>query len=625
MNSTTLEKLPPLIPRDMLFGNPEKMRPKLSPDGAMLAYLAPSDGMLSVWVRTIGQADDRVVARDPARPISLMAWRGDSRHVLYLQDRAGDENYHVFQVDVAGGAPRELTPGERLKANIIALDHRFPDEILIAQNLRDETVFDVYRLDLESGVAELDVQNPGDVAAWLSDNAFVVRAAVVQNDDGSSLIRVRDDAASPWRTLDEYTFEDGPGTPVAFSPDDRSLYVISSKGANAARLVRYDLASGAIDVLVADPMYDVAGAYVDPASNALVAAAISRERIEWKVLDKDFERAFAALAVLHPGDFTIEGASADGMTLVVRYSVDIGPTAYYVYDRAANQGRLLFYSRRALLEYVLAPMQPIAFRARDGMEIHGYLTLPVGLEQRNLPAVMFVHGGPWHRDSWGYDPWIQWLANRGYAVLQVNFRGSTGYGKAFLNAGNREWAGAMRTDLLDARDWAVAQGHADPARFAIMGGSYGGYAVLAALTYTPDAFTCGVDIVGPSNLNTLLASIPPYWKTLRATFTQRMGEGEYLDSQSPLFRAGDIRVPLLVAQGANDPRVKQPESDQIVEAMRKNNIPVTYVLFEDEGHGFANPQNNKRFTAATEAFLAQNIGGRIEPPNEGEEIEPFLR
>jgi dipeptidyl aminopeptidase/acylaminoacyl peptidase len=625
MNSTTLEKPPPLIPRDMLFGNPERVSPKLSPDGTMLAYLAPSDGMLSVWVATIGKSDDRVIARDPARPIPGIAWRGDSRHVLYVQDRAGDENYHVFQVDLDGGEARDLTPGEKLRAQIIALDHRFPDEILIAQNDRDESVFDIHRFDLKNGTSRLDTQNPGDVSAWLSDNAFAVRAAVVQNDDGTSLIRVRDDASSPWRTLDEYSFEDGPGSPVAFTPDDRKMYVISSKGSNAARLMLYDLATGASSPIVEDPTYDVAAAYVDPATNRLVAVAISRERTEWTVLETDFAPAFAALAALHDGDFGIEGGSADGETLIVRYSVDSGPTAYYAYDRAAKSGTFLFYTRPALLGRVLSPMRPIVFAARDGLEIHGYLTLPAGVEPRGLPTVMFVHGGPWHRDRWGFDPWAQWLSNRGYAVLQVNFRGSTGYGKAFLNAGNLEWAGTMRTDLLDARDWAIAQGYSDPARFAIMGGSYGGYAVLAALTFTPVAFTCGIDIVGPSNLNTLLASIPPYWKTMRATFTQRMGEGAFLDTQSPLFKASEIRVPLLVAQGANDPRVKQPESDQIVGVMRKNGIPVTYVLFEDEGHGFANPQNNKRFTAAAEVFLGQNLGGRVEPPNPGEEIETFLR
>jgi dipeptidyl aminopeptidase/acylaminoacyl peptidase len=271
-------------------------------------------------------------------------------------------------------------------------------------------------------------------------------------------------------------------------------------------------------------------------------------------------------------------------------------------------------------------MQPVSFAARDGLTIHGYLTLPSGDGTRPFPAVLLVHGGPWHRDRWGYDDLTQWLANRGYAVLQVNFRGSTGYGKDFLNAGNREFAGTMRTDLLDARDWLIAQGVADRKRFAIMGGSYGGYAVLTALAFTPDAFTCGVDIVGPSNLNTLLASIPPYWEPMRKLFHERMGEDQaFLESHSPLFKAAGIRVPLLIAQGANDPRVKQQESDQIVEALRGNGIPVTYLVFENEGHGFANPENYKRFTALAEKFLAENLGGLVQPPDEDEAFEAFLR
>ncbi len=626
MDTTTRPTLPPLIPRELLFGNPERVSPRISPDAKRLAYLAPSEGMLSVWVRTIGEHDDRVVARDPLRPISRIFWQGDSRHVLYLQDSKGNENYHLFSVDLEGGAPRELTPGERVKVEPLDIDERFPTEALIASNARDERVFDVYRLNLNSGTEELDTQNPGDVGGWLNDNAFVVRAAHVQNVDGSSLIRVRDDAAASWRTLDEFSFEDGFGGPVAFSPDNRSLYVISAKDANAARLVRYDLSSGAKDIAAADPTYDVSNVYIDPASRKLVAVAVSRDRIEWTVLDPDFEADFAALRELHAGDIGIDGASADGDTMIVYYRSDSGPTAYFAFDRPTKRGTLLFYSRPALLERELAPMRPIAFAARDGLEIHGYLTLPVGIEPLKLPTVLLVHGGPWHRDQWGYDPYVQWLANRGYAVLQVNFRGSTGYGKAFLNAGNRAWAGAMRTDLLDARDWAVAEGYSDPERIAIMGGSYGGYAVLAAVTYTPEAFCCGIDIVGPSNLNTLLSSIPPYWETQRATFTKRMGDTEeFLNSQSPLFLADKIRVPLLIAQGANDPRVKQQESDQIVAAMRANHVPVTYVLFEDEGHGFADPANNKRFTAAAEAFLAKTLGGRVEPSRAGEEIEPFLR
>lgn len=592
----------------------------------MLAYIAPSDGVLSVWVRTIGKTDDRVVARDPARPIMQMFWQGDSRHVLYLQDHAGNENHHLFAASIDGEAPRELTPGANVKVDVVALDHRFPSDVLITSNQRDENVFDVYRLELKTGELRLVAQNPGDVGGWVADNAFVVRGAIVMDADGSSSIRVRDDAAANWRTLDTFTFEDGAPNPVAFSPDNDFLFVLSAKGANAARLLRYDCASGVSSVVFEDAAYDVEDVYIDPASHELVAAAVLRARVGWIVLDASYAADFAAMSALHAGDLQINGASADGNSLVVAFSVDDGPVPYFAYDRRSKSGTLLFYNRPALREFTLAPMKPIALRARDGLELHGYLTLPAGVQPKGLPAVMYVHGGPWHRDRWGYEPMVQWLANRGYAVLQINFRSSTGYGKAFLNAGNREWAGAMRTDLLDARDWAIAQGFADSARFAIMGGSYGGYAVLAALAFTPDAFTCGVDIVGPSNLNTLLASIPPYWSTMRALFTQRMGDDvAFLTAQSPFYRAADIRAPLLIAQGANDPRVKQQESDQIVTEIRKNGIEVTYVLFEDEGHGFENPVNNKRFTAAAEEFFARTIGGRFEPAQPGEEITPFLR
>ncbi|MFN2460915.1 MAG: alpha/beta fold hydrolase [Candidatus Velthaea sp.] len=592
----------------------------------MLAYLAPSDGMLSIWVRTIGATDDRVVARDPARPILQHVWRGDSRHVLYLQDSAGNENFHLFQVGATGGTPRELTPGENVRAGLIAVDYRYPDEVLITSNERDETVFDVYRVNLEAGTAQLDTRNPGDVSSWLNDNAFIVRAATVRNDDGSSLIRIRNDGSAPWRTLDEFSVEDGTPHLVAFSADNASVYLVTAKDANAARLVRYDAATGVMTPVAGDAAFDVESVHIDPATNEPVAVAILRDRIDWQALDPRFAPDLAALRALHHGDAAIDAASADGKTLIVRYAVDDGPLAYYAYDRATRGGTLLFHSRPALMNEVLAPMRPIVFAARDGLKIHGYLTLPAGVEPRNLPAVMVVHGGPWHRDRWGFDPFSQWLANRGYAVLQINFRGSTGYGKAYLNAGDRQWAGTMRTDLLDARDWAVAQGYADPRRFAIMGGSYGGYAVLAALTFTPDAFSCGVDMVGPSNLNTLLASIPPYWKTMRSMFTQRMGDDpEFLAAQSPLFKAADITAPLLIAQGANDPRVKQQESDQIVEVMRQNGVPVTYLLFEDEGHGFAKPQNSKRFTALAEEFLGRVLGGRVEPPSADEDVAPFLR
>jgi len=616
----------PLIPRAVLFGNPERERAQISPDGTMVAYLAPSDGMMSVWVCTLGADDARMIARDPQRPIPWLAWQGDSRHVLYLQDRGGDENYHLFQVDLAGETIRELTPGDAVRCMPLSIDDRFPHEALVTLNERDPRAMDVCRIDFRTGTAVLDTENPGDVVSWLADDALAVRAAVAQLPDGSSCIRVRDDARAAWRILDTYPASDGIPVPVAFSPEGTSLSVITAKGANASRLVTYDLTSATVSVLLEDDTYDVATAYVDPGSRRIVAAAILRDRRTWHAIDDGFAGTLRALAGLHDADFTIDDASADGTVLVVRFRFDNAPARYYTFERKDQRATLLFIDRPELLAYSLAPMRAISFAARDGLTIHGYLTVPAGREMEPMPTVLFVHGGPWHRDRWGYDSFVQWLANRGYAVLQINFRGSTGYGKAFLNAGNREWAGAMRTDLLDGRDWAIAQGIADPERIAIFGGSYGGYAVLTALAFTPEAFACGVDLVGPSNLNTLLGSIPPYWEPLRKVFHERMGEDPaFLDSQSPLFKAGAIRAPLLIAQGANDPRVKQAESDQIVAAMRENGIPVTYLVFETEGHGFADPQNNKRFTALAEAFLAQTLGGRVEPAAADEAPDAFLR
>jgi dipeptidyl aminopeptidase/acylaminoacyl peptidase len=620
--------LPRLIPREILFGNPEKERARISPDGANLAYLAPHNDMMSVWVRTLGADDDRVVAHDAQRPILWMTWRRDSRHILFVQDRGGDENHRLFQVDLLGGEPRALTPSENVRCTPLAFDNRFPNEGLVLLNARDPRLFDVHRVDLERGECALDTENPGDVipSGWLADNSLVVRVAVAQRADGTSCLRVRDDAQAPWRELDEFPFADGLPQPLAFSPDNRALYVKTAKDANTSRILRYDVVNCASEPFFEDPRYDVNAIYVDPATREVVAAAVVRERLEWHVLDPRFGPTFAGLHAVRAGEFTIDGGSADGNTIVVHYRSDTEPDYSYSYDRATGRATLLFCSRRALLDQVLAPMTPIKFEARDGLPIHGYLTLPVGVEPRNLPTVLYVHGGPWWRDRWGYEEIVQWLANRGYAVLQVNFRGSIGFGKAFVNAGDRQWAGTMRTDLLDARDWAIAQGYADPGRFAIFGGSYGGYAVLTALTFTPDAFTCGVDLCGPSNLRTFIEAIPPYWETMRKTLAERIGEDQaFLDSQSPLPRAAAIRSPLFMAQGANDPRCKQQESDQIVETLRNKGIPVTYVVFENEGHGFADPANNKRFIASAEKFLADALGGRCEPPRADEQIEPYLR
>jgi dipeptidyl aminopeptidase/acylaminoacyl peptidase len=617
----------PLIPRDVLFGNPEKAAPWLSPDGTRIAYLAPHEGTLSVFVRTIGADDDRLVASDPNRPIRNAFWAPDGARVLYLQDAKGDENFHLFAADPdGGGEPVDLTPYEGTLVQIQSIDLHRLDAILIAMNRRDPQLFDVYRLDPRTGETTLDTENPGAISAFADDAQMVVRAGVIQHADASTEIVVRDAAGAPWRTLARFAAIDGTPDVAGYMPDGAALLVVTSVDANAARLVRFDIATGERAEVAGDPEYDVAELVFSPRTKAPVAVSIVRERVGWTVLDAAYAADFAALAAQVPGDVGIASTDREDQVWLVSSLVDAGSRSYWSYDRRTRKAAKIFAMRPALDRYPLAAMTPIRYSARDGLTIHGYLTTPPNAEARGLPAVLLVHGGPWVRDGWGYNAYVQWLANRGYAVLQPNFRGSTGYGKAHLNAGDHQWAGAMHTDLLDAKDWLVAQGIADPARVAIMGGSYGGYATLAALAFAPEAFACGVDIVGPSNLNTLLGSIPPYWETLRATFTQRMGDSEeFLASQSPLFRAEEIRAPLLIGQGANDPRVKIAESDQIVAAMRRNGQPVTYVVFDDEGHGFARPQNNKRFNAAVEAFLARHLGGRAEPEGPDESIEAYAR
>jgi dipeptidyl aminopeptidase/acylaminoacyl peptidase len=610
-------ELPALIPRDILFGNPEKAGPQISPDGKMISYLAPDNGVLNVWVRTIGKADDRVVTSDKKRGVRSYFWQQDSQHILYLQDEGGNENWHVYQTDLTTKETRDLTPFEKVQARIVAVDPKFPDVILVAVNNRDPKLHDVHRVDLKTGKTEMVVENKDNIAAFQVDNNLQVRSAQKVLPDGSTEIFVRDDDKSAWRSFMKWSAEEVNGGVVGFSPDNKKLWLISSVDANTGRLIEVDIATGKQTVVAEDKQYDVSGALAHPIKRHLEAVRFNRARSEWVIVDKAIKADFDAIRKVRDGDFFIANRDDADKTWLVYYVMDNGPVYYYTYDRASKKATLLFSNRPALEKYTLARMQPISFQARDGMTIHGYLTLPVGVPQKNLPMVLNVHGGPWGRDTWGLNSEAQWLANRGYAVLQVNFRASTGYGKAYLNAGDREWGAKMHDDLLDAKNWAVKQGYADAKKVAIYGGSYGGYATLVGLAFTPEEFAAGVDIVGPSNLNTLLKSIPPYWGPIKAMFTKRMGEDEeFLNSRSPLFKANQITKPLLIAQGANDPRVNIKESDQIVDAMRKANKPVEYIVFTDEGHGFARPANRLFFYAKAEEFLAKYLGGRFEPMTE---------
>jgi len=460
------------------------------------------------------------------------------------------------------------------------------------------------------------VENPGFIG-WIADAAMVVRAGVAPQADGGFTLMVRDGPEKDWRPLLAVSAEDVLSTgPLSFNVAGTSLLALSSVGTDTARLVRISLADGSIEELAGDPEADVTDVHLHPDTWEPQIVTVLKDRAELVVLDPGVSGDVEAVRALDPGDpVVVDGDDADESWLVA-FNHDAGPVSYYAFERAARRGRFLFDHQPALTNYTLAPMEPFSFPSRDGLTIHGYLTFPPGEARAGLPTVLNVHGGPWARDVWGYDPESQWLANRGYLCVQVNFRGSTGYGKSFINAGNKEWGGRMHDDLVDARAFVVAEGWSDPQRVSIYGGSYGGYAALVGASFTPDLFRCAVDIVGPSNLKTLIESIPPYWAPEIEVFHQRVGnpetEEEFLWSRSPLSRVRDIKIPLLIAQGANDPRVKQAEAEQIVSALKEAGIEHEYLLFPDEGHGFAKPENRLRFYAAAERFLARYLGGRVE-------------
>jgi len=520
-----------------------------------------------------------------------------------------------------------MTPFPGVRAQPVRIDPAYPDEALVALNKRDRKLFDVHRINLKTGEVTLDTENPGDVGDWTADNANQVRAAQVNLPGGEQLIRLRKDAKSPWTDFQKWGADETFGGIVGFSPDNKHARIFSSVGANTLRFIEVDLATNATKVIAEDPTYDVSTLIAHPKTKQLEAVGFTRAKLEWKFLDPAVQKAYANLQKVRPGQVTIGSRSLDDTRWTVAFLTDDGPVYYYLYDNETGKADYLFSNRPALEKYKLAKMEPIAFKSRDGLDLHGYLTMPIGMKK--APIVLLVHGGPWGRDTWGFSSLVQMLTNRGYGVLQVNFRGSTGYGKAFLNAGDREWAGKMHDDLIDAKRWAVKQGYTDADKVAIMGGSYGGYATLVGLTFTPDEFACGVDIVGPSNIFTLLSTIPPYWVTFKSVFDKRVGQlgkdDDFLRARSPLFKADKIKKPLLIGQGANDPRVKQAESDQIVKAMRDNKLPVEYIVFPDEGHGFVRPDNSLRFWAATDQFLSKCLAGRAEPPSESENWAKFSK
>ena len=577
--------------------------------------------MLNLWIAPI----DRVGDAHPVTTVNdrnigpTILWMRDNRHVVFFREAAGDENWRAWRVDLETGDVRALTPGPGVTCYIQQHSRHFPSELLIAHNARNKHYFDVYRVNVATGDSTLLQLNEG-VRYHFTDQQFRVRFAVRYPDDGG-IEYLQRDPDGEWKVFSEIGAEDSIATrAIEFSADGTELYWLDSRGRDTVAVVAQDLATGTMRVLAEDPRADFTELVLDPISERPVAAGRSFERVAWQVLDPDYQGDFDYLTRQSRGDLAITSISQDRQHWVVAYQYDNAATEWFYYDRAGRQAKRLFSSSPAWEGVPFVPMEPVVIHARDGLELVSYLSRPRGAAPTEpLPLVLLVHGGPWGRDVWGFYANHQLLADRGYAVLSVNFRGSTGFGKAFVNAADLEWAGKMHDDLIDAVDWAIVHKIADPARVAIMGTSYGGYAALVGLTFTPEKFACAVDLVGISNLVTWLNTLPEYWLTWKSLLKGRVGDYtseaglRFLEERSPLNRAGQIVRPLLIGQGANDVRVKAAESEQIVTSMQQHGIPVTYVYYSNEGHGLGRPENRISFAAVVEAFLATHLGGRCEP------------
>jgi dipeptidyl aminopeptidase/acylaminoacyl peptidase len=625
-----LDQLPELIERDLFFGDPEISGAQLSPDGRYLTFMRPHEGVRNIWIVRTGEDFDqaRPLTADD-QPVPAYFWSHDASHVLYVQDRGGDENYHVWAVDVGAesdaetGVPpvRNLTDIDGVRAMIYDLPRSTPDRILVGLNDRDPALHDVYAISIGSGERELLVENHDNVAYWTADLEGNIRLATRQTSDGGTeVLRVDDGRLGD--ALFECNWQET-CDPVGFHADGQRAWIQSNQGEDTDLIGLYlvDLSSGEIELFERDPdgEVDFGTAIFSPASNELLATLYVGDRPRLYPHDDDFAADIEFLrAQLPEGEVGISSMTTDRKLSLVSLSRDVDPATVYLFDRESQSVETLYRVRPDIDPERMAEMKPIRYTARDGLEIPAYLTVPRGVEPENLAVVALIHGGPWARDTWGYRSDVQFLANRGYAVFQPNFRGSTGFGKAFLNAGNREWGDAMQDDITDGIRYLVDQGIADPDRVCIMGASYGGYATLAGMVFTPELYACGVNIVGISNIVTLLNSIPAYWGPIREMLVRRVGdpeieeEREQLERQSPINHVDNIVRPLLVIHGANDPRVRQAEADQIVIAMRERELPVEYIVAPDEGHGFRGQENRLAMFARSEQFLATHLGGRYQ-------------
>jgi dipeptidyl aminopeptidase/acylaminoacyl peptidase len=627
--AATNESASEVIARKDIFGNPTRTSAAISPDGKHIAFIAPHHGVLNVWVAPSGSLNDaKVITSDTKRGIRSFRWARNNSQILYTQDTGGDENWRVYLTDITTAKTTPLSPEGKIQARIEATSIAKPNEILISLNDRNPQLHDVYRVNLQTGDRTLAMKNEG-YAAFTADDSLTLRLAMKQTPGGGmDLFRIAAGGAVDSEPVLRIGPEDALTTqPLGFDTSGATFYLLDSRARDKAALATLDLATGKTAILVESPKADVQRLLVHPLSGKIQAVAAEYLRNDWLIVDETVKADLDFLNREAKGDWQITSRSDDDKLWIALVDRLIEPVAFWAYDRGAKTFTKMFSTRPNLDGAPLTRMHPLEISARDGLVLPSYLTLPRdadpdgdGKPAQPLPMVLYVHGGPWARDSYGYNSTHQWLANRGYAVLSVNYRGSSGFGKSFIEKATHEFAGKMHDDLIDAVTWTIDKGIARKDKIAIMGGSYGGYATLVGMTFTPSTFACGVDIVGPSNLVTLIESFPAYWQPfMEMSWYKRVGDPrtpagkQLLLERSPLTRVDKIQKPLLIGQGANDPRVTRKESDQIVSAMKTRDIPVTYVVYADEGHGFARPENRISFYAITDNFLGTCLGGRTEP------------
>ncbi len=590
--------------------NPGNFGYELSPDGNYITFASAWENRSNVFVKKMNDTSEPVrVSSSKDRDVAGFFWKDDT--LLYLKDKGGDENFHIYSTTFNGSEEKDLTPYPNVTVGILDSLQGVKDEILIMMNKEDATVFDVYKLNVKTGNTTHVAKNPGNITNWLADRNGNVRVAVA-TDGVEGAVLYRDSEKDEFRPF----IKMGAGDevmPLAFSKDNKFIYATSNKGRDKVEVVKYDL-QGNEEVIMSNDEVDVSGVLYNADKDKLLYGAYATDKIHYQFFDQDFEKLFRQIQHklgVQESEFGINDYNKEMTKFIVSVSSDTIYGKYYYYDSTTDELTELATLSPWLKAEELAEMHPISYKSRDGLIINGYLTLPKNKNAKDLPLIVNPHGGPWARDMWGFNPEVQLLANRGYAVLQVNFRSSTGYGKEFLQAGNKQWGLKIQDDITDGVQWAIDQGIADPKRIGIYGASFGGYATLAGITYTPDLYAAAVDYVGVSNIFTLLDTIPPYWETMRDMFYERVGhpekDKELLTAVSPVFHADKIKTPLFVAQGANDPRVNKAESDQIVEALRARGIDVEYMLKDNEGHGFANEENRIEFYNAMLKFLDHHL------------------